>query len=498
MQPERTDNVIPMNSETPPPSDGEGAAGAPTGGQGGKARKPRAKRSGEINLGNYTRLMEAFALIYGTKTAWDESTRRIVPIDALRLAFTNDSVKAWLGSPNRRMVMPEQLVFEPGQDVEADGRINMFAGLEVEPLACADAEVQPMVDLLRHLCSGPGCDGDEVDEVMHWVLCWQALPLQKIGTKMQTAVVMHGPQGTGKNLYWDTWRDMFGTYGITVGQTEIEDKDNSWVSCKLAIVGDEVVSRQEMYHNKNRLKLVVTQATKFAIRALYQSTRWESNHANVVFLSNESQPLALEERDRRYMVTYTPLEADQALYDRVRTFLANQGLRKWLYYLQRYPIGDFHAHTKPRMTEAKRQLITAGYKPAQRFADEWLNGFLPLPVQVCSSEQLYRCFKSWANACGERFLPSAEIFGRDLARFANEKVQLGESPRIAVKVFNLESEKSARKSVRCWIPKDGGPPQEFTGTQGQWATESVAMFERHIAAYLRTLNPMSGSDGVDE
>ena len=116
-----------------------------------------------------------------------------------------------------------------------------------------------------------------------------------------------------------------GVYGITVSQTEIEDKFNGWVSRKLAIVGDEVVSRQEMYHNKNRLKLVVTQGTKFAIRGMMMETRWESNHANVVFLSNESMPLALEERDRRYMVVYTPLEADASLYQRVRAFLAAGG-----------------------------------------------------------------------------------------------------------------------------------------------------------------------------
>ena len=170
-----------------------------------------------------------------------------------------------------------------------------------------------MLALLRHLCSETSASADDVDAVMHWILCWQALPLQKLGTKMQTACVFHGAQGTGKNLYWDVWRDLYGVNGITVGQTELEDKFNGWISRKMAIIADEVVSRQEMYHGKNKIKLIVTQHDKFPIRGMQQETRWESNHANVVFLSNESQPLALEERDRRMTVVYTPLEADLAV-----------------------------------------------------------------------------------------------------------------------------------------------------------------------------------------
>lgn len=496
MQPESSTigpggNVIPMTNEVPPPPAMEGGAdSAPTGeGDGGKKRR---KRSGALNLGNYTKLMEAFALIYSTKSAWDEETRKIVTIESLRLAYTHDSVRAWLNSPNRRMIQPEQLVFEPGQSF-TDGRINMFDGLETEPVACTKADVAPMLKLLRHLCSGEDVPADEVDEVMNWVLCWQALPLQRLGTKMQTAIVMHGAQGTGKNLYWDTWRDLYGRYGVTVSQTELEDKYNGWLSCKMAIIGDEVVSRQEMYHNKNRLKLIVTQGDKFPIRGMHQETRWESNHANVVFLSNESQPLALEERDRRYMVIYTPLAADQALYEEVKAFLDNGGRAKWLHYLQTYDLQGFSAHTKPRMTEAKKALITAGYRPAQRFAAEWLNGFLPLPLQVCSSEQLYRVFRRWGEHAGERYMPAQEIFGRELGRFVQESVNRGEPAPLVAKVINLKTI-SGRKSMRCWVPGNVQPPEGISETE--WATGCVESFESQVSAFIRAQNPRSEAGDV--
>lgn len=477
------DNVIRMAEDSIPDP---GGASAP---KAGKGSAPRRRAKSPVNLGNYTRLMESFALIYGTKTCWDEETHRIIPIDALRLAMTGDSVKAWLGSPNRRMVMPEQLMFEPGEQL-APGCIQLFGGLEIEPVACTTEDVRPMLDLLHHLCKDSADTEDGVRAVMHWVLRWQALPLQRIGTKMQTACVMHGPQGTGKNLYWDVWRDLYGRYGITVGQTELEDKFNGWLSQKLAIIGDEVVSRQEMYHNKNRLKLIVTQQQKFPIREIQQATRWESNHANVVFLSNESQPLALEERDRRYMVVYTPLAADPALYERVKAFLEAGGAARWLHFLQHYPLGDFDRHTKPILTRAKVELIQSGWLPAQRFASEWMSGFLPLPVRVCSAEQLYRAFTRWCTVYGERFPPSQGKFTTEVQRWLREHAGVDEDgPAITYKVVQLE-EASGRRAVRCWMPRGTGRTDTYP-TEGAWAAESVRAFEAVLRDYLRDI---TGSD----
>jgi putative DNA primase/helicase len=130
----------------------------------------------------------------------------------------------------------------------------------VQPVPCEAGDVAPMLRLLRHLCSESvlvaavgdaeqGLDaGDvgDVDAVMHWVLCWMAYPHQHIGAKMRTALVFHGSQGTGKNLFFDLWRDTFGDMGKTVGQTELDEKYNTWLSRSLAIVGDEVVSKQEL------------------------------------------------------------------------------------------------------------------------------------------------------------------------------------------------------------------------------------------------------------
>lgn len=435
-------------------------------------------------------LCERFVLIYSADAAWDRVELMLVKIAAMRLAFGKTAVNLWLSrpAPVRQMIRPTDLVFEPGADVQAP-QINMFAGLELEPEPCTAEDVAPMLRLLRHLCSESQTPADDVDAVMHWVLCWKAVPLQRLGTKMQTAIVMHGAQGTGKNLYWDMWRDLYGGYGVTVGQTELEDKFNGWISRKMAILGDEVVSRQEMYHNKNRLKMVVTQQDKFPIRDIQQATRWESNHANVVFLSNESQPLALEERDRRFLVVYTPLEADPALYESVRDFKRNGGLAKWLYYLQNYPVGDFDAHAKPLMTRAKEDLIEAGWKPSVRFVYEWLEGLLDLPVRVCSAEQLYRAFRRWCDMTGAKWPPDQAGFTSEVKRFVNERVRRGDDgrlgqPRLHYKPVALKDSLTlTRKTVRCWLPDGTGPLAGVS--EGEWACDAVKTFENDLHRFCR-------------
>ena len=458
-------------------------------------------------LQSTARMLRArYALVYSTDTAWDDAELMLVRIPALRLMWGNDLVKWWLSQPDRRWVRPTDLVFEPGAQVEPP-RINMFGGLTVDPVACTDDDVRPMLDLLRHLCAESAPTAEGVATLVHWVLCWLALPLQKIGTKMQTALIFHGPQGTGKNLFFDMQRDIYGDYGITVGQAEIDDNKNAWASRKLFILADEVMSRAELYHKKNMLKALVTQAEKFPIRSMYMDVRWERNCANLVFTSNEDQPLALEERDRRYCVIYTPLEADAELYQRVRDFKAAGGIGKWLHYLLRYDVGEFDAHAKPPMTAAKEALIQLTWRPPERFAYEWLEGFLDLPVQVCSRDQLYRCFRRWCDLTGQKWPPDSDQFTRALNRWVGERVQRGadgkrELPRLKYKIVQVPVDdnglKPVRKAWKVWLPQGTGfeNASPMPGvTEGQWAKEAIEAFEHKVRAFCRSYGRSESDDG---
>lgn len=493
------DNVVDLHATRrrgaaagPPEGDASPSA---TDGADAQSEGKGGKRQRQIDWGRFNYLIENFVLIYPTDTAWDKAKRKQVKIGNMAHMFGTDYVRMWKASPDRKTIDEEDLVFDPSQSCGPDA-INLWDGLAVEPLACNDADVAVMIELLRHLCSR--CD-DSVcssDEVMHWVLCWLALPIQKKGAKLATALVFHGPQGTGKNLFFDCIRAVYGKYGVMVGQTEIEEKYNGWISAKQMVVCNEVVSRQELYHSKNRLKWLID-APQIPIRTMHTDTRWETNWANLVFLSNENKPLALEVGDRRHQVVYTPTPEDGNLYERVRDFLADHGAAKFLDYLLRYPVGDFHEHTKPLMTEAKAELIELGMAAEQRFMQDWVDGYLHLPMRVCSAEQLFRAFQRWCFTTGERYVPNQAHFTTAAKRWAMERVERDElnrklGPCLTYKVVNLKLQEAGngRKAVRCWIPRGAEPLNGVT--EGEWAATSVDAFEVDLSGFLRSRDGSAG------
>src|SRR5205085_4828808 len=164
-----------------------------------------------------------------------------------------------------------------------------------------------------------------------------AYPLQNLGAKLRTAIVMHGDEGAGKNFLFEAWLEIYGKYGLLVGQDELEDKFNDWRSAKLAVVGDEVSSRQELVHNKNRLKALITSPT-VQINPKNLPRREERNHINIVFLSNELQPLALDNSDRRYLVIHTPRAREFEFYRKLKAWRQAGGVQAFYHYLLDYPL----------------------------------------------------------------------------------------------------------------------------------------------------------------
>ena len=166
-----------------------------------------------------------------------------------------------------------------------------------------------------------------------------------------------------------------------------------------------------------------------------------------------------------------------------------------MHYLQQYPLEDFAEHTKPVMTRAKEQLIELGLMPAQRFMSEWMGGLLPLPMQVCSGEQLFRAFRRWADHAGERFPPPQARFTRDAERYALEQVDKDSSgrrldPCMTYKVVQLKDPGGTRRAMRCWLPRGTGPQPGVT--EGEWAAGCVDAFEAALGRFLRR------NDGADE
>lgn len=452
--------------QAPDPSSGANASGAGAGGD-AKAAKKREKT---VDWGLYNNLLENFALIYGTDTVWDGTQRLIMKLANMAHAHGSDMVKMWKGDARRRTVLQKDVVFDPTCSCDTDRCINLFDGIAMVP---KEGDVNPILDLVRYLTSRSHEDYFDSDKIMHWLLQWLAYPLQHVGAKLRTAVVMHGDEGAGKNFLFDLVASIYGKYGCLVGQDELEDKFNDWRSCKLFVVGDEVSSRQELVHNKNRLKALITSAS-VQINPKNLPRREESNHMNVAFLSNELTPLAMDNSDRRYLVIYTPRAKNFEYYRALGKWRDSGGTEAFYHFLLTYPLEDFDPYAPAPQTLAKRDLIDINRKSPELFWLAWSQGEIDLPYWPCATTQAYRAYIKWCQRTGDRFPFKQNMFTRTLLRISESEGQV-----VREKVMAPKDEMGVKKSERMLLTLD--PPDK---DQGVWATESREAFEKELRKYI--------------
>jgi len=347
--------------------------------------------------------LERFALVYGGKgTLFDYQEHILVPkndvLDILPEHGWRD-LRAY-----KRVVRLDEVGFDPAG---IDKRItcNLYGGWPTVPKqGCCDR----LLELLEYLCS----EEENYRIAFDWVLKWLAYPIQNPGAKMRTALIFHGPQGTGKNLFFESIMKIYDDYARIIDQAAVEDKFNDAFSKKLFMIADEVVSRQELFHTKNKLKGYVT-GEWIRINPKNMSAHDERNHVNLVFLSNDSQPLVLERDDRRYAVIHTPEKLPQEFYQEVQAEIQAGGIAALHHHLlnldlswqpdKNSPRIPFNEHTKPPMTRAKADLIEVSLDSVQRFIQEWHhNEIEKAPFCPCLGSHLYTTYRRWCEASGER------------------------------------------------------------------------------------------------
>lgn len=347
-------------------------------------------------------MIERYVLLYGTTTVWDCQLKMVLTKGALELALA-DRYDMWECHPQRRIIPRENLVFDPTLRVSPETHINTFTGLPMKPAATSDA-AQPFRDLLFWLVNGDA-------EIYWWIAKWLAYPLQHVGAKMQTALLVHGRnQGAGKSLlFCDIHRQLYGSeYGAVVGQHQLDGQYNDWRERKLFCVFEEIFSNDTKYSNMGIVKHMITGKTQ-RIERKFVSGWEESNHMNAVFLSNETQPLPIEPNDRRLLVVWPEQKLADDIKERVKAVLDAGGVEAWYRWLLSLDLGDFNEYTEPIITEAKQRLIEYGLPSWEGFYREWKGGRLAVPYATCLSNQLYEAYKAWCTEHGEHALSNRKF-----------------------------------------------------------------------------------------
>ncbi len=340
-------------------------------------------------------LLERYALVYAQKgTVFDREEHCLLALSDMRDAcISRELHRRWAEHPGRQIVRVREVGFDPGGE-DPEVTCNLW---DKWPTSPREGSCERLLEVLRYMC---GNEGGNAQHLYEWVLNWLAYPIQHPGAKMKSTVVIHGPQGTGKNLFFECIMAIYGQYGRVIDQSAIEDKFNDWSSRKLFLIADEVVARSDLYHVKNKLKAFIT-GDWIRINPKNYAAYDERNHVNLVFLSNEVMPVVLEKDDRRHAIIWTPPKLSQAFYSEVRAEIKAGGIAALHHYLLNRPLGQFEAGTEPPMTQAKADLIELSKDSITRFADAWaaneIDGLPPMPA---ITEDLFAGYRVWSGRQG--------------------------------------------------------------------------------------------------
>ena len=261
--------------------------------------------------------------------------------------------------------------------------LSVFQDFKYDILDTYDIEIiTNFLNLIREVI----CDCN--DEMYNYVISWIANIIQNPGLKNETALILKGLQGTGKNTFTNVICELLAGYSVknVTDISELTGSFNSVVESKMLIVLNELSNcGSEKQLNFNALKSIITDDT-IRINEKNQPRRTAENVANFIFVTNNSFPVKIETGDRRYIVMYVNAihKGDMNYFTKLHKSFTKEFYDNLLTFFAKYNIEGFNPRNIP-MSEAKRDIIEASYSEF----DEWINShYLTLIDGMVCSEAL--------------------------------------------------------------------------------------------------------------
>lgn len=413
---------------------------------------------------NFDEMFERYTLIYGTKEVWDATERAMIDMAAFRMHYSGGAAKFWQEGARRKTLPRSAVVFDPAREPDSY-HINLFKGF---PIAPAPGKCEALVGLLRSLCG--------TEEVFEYVCNWIAYPLQNPGFKLRTALVFHGMQGVGKNLFFEALGAIYGEHFSVIGQAQVDAKHNEWASGRLLVVADEVLTRAELSTTKGTIKSLIT-GQNIQIEPKYLSVRSEANRMNIVFFSNEAQPVSVEDGDRRFLVVWCDDKRSREFYDQVAIERDGDGLPALYDWFLKRDVSGFNPFGAPPVTQAKKDLIELGRSSPMAFVQQWLDQqFSMLPLAPARTTDLHSAYLRWCVLVSDRYPFNLTRFVGEVRRMlpiARKRIGKGSGVKQQAVAFP--------ETLLFWETARGEEPEgEF--------------YERHVIAFSDGLKQFKSTD----
>lgn len=221
----------------------------------------------------------------------------------------------WLNHPNRREY--RGIVFEPRGTI--DGYYNLFRGFPIEPKRGKHRLFKDFV--LRVICASN-------KPLFEYVWKWLAHLFQKPYELPETALVIRGKQGVGKNTFADAIGYLVGHHYLCLtNMNQLAGRFNSHLKDALLVFANEAVWGGEK-SNEGTLKAMITDQYS-PVEHKGKDIFMVKNYKHLIVGSNESWAVPMGLDDRRFVVLDVSdrYKEDQNYFKAIREELKTGGYK---------------------------------------------------------------------------------------------------------------------------------------------------------------------------
>lgn len=265
----------------------------------------------------------------------------------------------WLKHPHAQRYA--QLLFRPGEGPTVTGDhgtgLNLWTGWNAEP-----GDVTPWLRLGEYLFSKEA--NQTVREMPVKLLAYKA---QNPQTKIPLALVLTGPQGSGKTMWIDAVREAFQPYSSPVEPGALSSDFHPWLEKSVVATINEM-DVPTMYKNAEMLKALITDPNRM-LNDKYRVIRKIKSPTFYMITSNFSGVGAgFGADDRRLVSIETPGAGPRELYDDMLRWIHAGGQKHLMHWLLNYDLQGWMPPQRAPLTASKRMAYREGMTPIQLLA----------------------------------------------------------------------------------------------------------------------------------
>ena len=297
---------------------------------------------------------------------------------------------AWIHDPCSRKY--DRVVFLPNKEFPGDV-LNLWRGFAFKPVK-GNNHVPYLEHLLRNVC----CSTNAIDprtgkkysgpdpRNYHYLIRWMAYAAQHPDEQGQTAVVVRGKKGVGKNVFAEGFMRLFGPHAILLDkEQQATGNFNAHLDMKCVAVLDETFYAASKRQD-NILKSMITNDTLNIEKKGFDIVT-VPNLLHVIILGNADWLVRASIEERRYFMLTCGVDKiqDTKYFKNIKAKLDDGGYANLLYYLLNLDLSDFDIRNAPHTHDLHEQMASSLEGVDNLFFDLLFSGVIPGDVQTDGS-----------------------------------------------------------------------------------------------------------------